>query len=94
MKLAESIFEEETGGCPAATSPTRRSSSASARRCLRRAEMVEGRPLPATQALIDWFELSSKQRSFIEAAAAMNLAAKARFPARSADGPRLRENTG
>jgi pyrroloquinoline quinone (PQQ) biosynthesis protein C len=38
--------------------------------------MTEGRPLPATRALIDWFELSTKQRSFIEAAAAMNLAAE------------------
>jgi len=38
--------------------------------------MIEGRPLPATRSLIDWFELSTKQRSFIEAAAAMNLAAE------------------
>jgi pyrroloquinoline quinone (PQQ) biosynthesis protein C len=57
--------------------------------------MTEGRPLPATRALIDWFELSTKQRSFIEAAAAINLAAEGQVP--GAFGPmarRLQENYG
>ena len=62
---------------------------------LAREEMTEGRPLPATRALIDWFELSTKQRSFIEAAAAINLAAEGQVP--GAFGPmarRLQENYG
>jgi hypothetical protein len=50
--------------------------------------MTEGRPLPATCALIDWFELSTKQRSFIEAAAAINLAAEGQVP--GAFGPMAR----
>src|SRR5262245_63054389 len=57
--------------------------------------MVAGQPLPATRALIDWFELATKQRSFIEAAAAMNLAAEGQVP--GAFGPmarRLQENYG
>jgi len=50
---------------------------------------------PATRALIDWFELSTKQRSFIEGAAAINLAAEGQVP--GAFGPmarRLQENYG
>src|SRR5262249_18501110 len=76
IELAESIYEEETGRISGANRPHPeifiRFGEALG---VSRIEMVEGRPLPATRALIDWFELSSKQRSFIEAAAAMNLAA-------------------
>ncbi len=42
--------------------------------------MLEGEPLPETAALIDWFELSTKQRSFLEGAAAINLAAEGQVP--------------
>jgi pyrroloquinoline-quinone synthase len=77
MALAESIYEEETGRISGCNQPHPeifiRFGEAIG---LARAEMVEGKPLPATRALIDWFELSTKQRSFIEAAAAMNLAAE------------------
>ena len=55
----------------------------------------EIRPLPATRSLIDWFELSTKQRSFIEGAAAINLAAEGQVP--GAFGPmarRLQEHYG
>ena len=38
--------------------------------------------------MIDWFELATKQRSFIEAAAAMNLAAEGQVP--GAFGPMAR----
>ena len=96
MKLAESIYEEDTGRLSGCNLPHPeifiRFGEAVG---LTRAEMVEGRPLPATRALIDWFELSSKQRSFIEAAAAMNLAAEGQVP--GAFGPmarRLQENYG
>jgi pyrroloquinoline-quinone synthase len=96
MKLAESVYEEETGRVSGCNLPHPelfiRFGEAVG---LARAEMVEGRPLPATRALIDWFELSTKQRSFIEAAAAINLAAEGQVP--GAFGPmarRLQENYG
>jgi pyrroloquinoline-quinone synthase len=96
MELAESIYEEETGRISGCNQPHPelfiRFGEAVG---LKRAEMVEGRPLPATRALIDWFELSTKQRSFIEAAAAINLAAEGQVP--GAFGPmarRLQENYG
>jgi pyrroloquinoline-quinone synthase len=96
MKLAESVYEEETGRLSGCNLPHPelfiRFGEAVG---LKRAEMVEGRPLPATRALIDWFELSTKQRSFIEAAAAINLAAEGQVP--GAFGPmarRLQEHYG
>jgi pyrroloquinoline-quinone synthase len=96
MELAESIYEEETGRLSGCNHPHPelfiRFGEAVG---LTRAEMVEGHPLPATRALIDWFELSTKQRSFIEAAAAINLAAEGQVP--GAFGPlarRLQKNYG
>jgi pyrroloquinoline-quinone synthase len=96
MALAESIYEEETGRISGCNQPHPelfiRFGEAVG---LARAEMTDGRPLPATRALIDWFELSTKQRSFIEAAAAMNLAAEGQVS--GAFGPmarRLQENYG
>ena len=96
MELAESVYEEETGRLSGCNQPHPelfiRFGEALG---LRRAELVEGRPLPATRALIDWFELSTKQRSFIEAAAAMNLAAEGQVV--GAFGPmarRLQKNYG
>ncbi len=95
-ELAENVYEEETGrlsGCNQSHPELfLRFGEAVG---LTRAEMVEGRPLPATRALIDWFELSTKQRSFIEAAAAINLAAEGQVP--GAFGPmarRLQEHYG
>jgi pyrroloquinoline-quinone synthase len=96
MALAESVYEEETGRISGCNQPHPelfiRFGEAIG---LKRAEMVEGGALPATRALIDWFELSTKQRSFIEAAAAINLAAEGQVP--GAFGPmarRLQENYG
>ena len=96
MELAESVYEEETGRLSGCNQPHPelfiRFGEAIG---LSRAEMVEGRPLPATRALIDWFELSTKQRSFIEGAAAINLAAEGQVP--GAFGPmarRLQEHYG
>jgi pyrroloquinoline-quinone synthase len=89
MELAESVYEEETGRLSGCNLPHPelfiRFGEAVG---LAREEMVEGRPLPATRALIDWFELSTKQRSFIEAAAAINLAAEGQVP--GAFGPMAR----
>lgn len=96
MELAESVYEEETGRISGCNLPHPelfiRFGEALG---LARADMVEGRPLPGTRALIDWFELSTKQRSFIEAAAAINLAAEGQVP--GAFGPmarRLQEHYG
>jgi pyrroloquinoline-quinone synthase len=96
IELAESVYEEETGRISGCNLPHPelfiRFGEAVG---LARAELVEGRPLPATRALIDWFELSTKQRSFIEAAAAINLAAEGQVP--GAFGPmarRLQEHYG
>lgn len=95
-ELAESVYEEETGRISGCNQPHPelfiRFGEAVG---LQRSEMTEGIPLPATRALIDWFELSTKQRSFIEAAAAINLAAEGQVP--GAFGPmarRLQENYG
>ena len=89
MALAESIYEEETGRISGCNQPHPelfiRFGAAIG---LSRAALTEGRPLPATRALIDWFELSTKQRSFIEAAAAINLAAEGQVP--GAFGPMAR----
>jgi pyrroloquinoline-quinone synthase len=89
MELAENIYEEETGRVSGANQPHPelfiRFGEALG---LAREEMVEGRPLPGTRALIDWFELSTKQRSFIEGAAAINLAAEGQVP--GAFGPMAR----
>lgn len=89
IALAESIYEEETGRLSGCNLPHPelfiRFGEATG---LRREEMVDGRPLPATRALIDWFELSTKQRSFIEGAAAINLAAEGQVP--GAFGPMAR----
>ena len=89
MELAENIYEEETGRISGCNQPHPelfiRFGEAVG---LERSEMTEGQPLPATRALIDWFELSTKQRSFIEAAAAINLAAEGQVP--GAFGPMAR----
>ncbi len=81
IELAESIYEEETGRISGANEPhpelfIRFGESIG----LARADMVDGVALPATASLIDWFELSTRQRSFIEAAAAINLAAEGQVP--------------
>jgi pyrroloquinoline-quinone synthase len=89
IALAESVYEEETGRLSGCNLPHPelfiRFGEAVG---LQRADLVEGRPLPATRALIDWFELSTKQRSFIEGAAAINLAAEGQVP--GAFGPMAR----
>jgi len=47
---------------------------------LTREEMTEAAPLPQTAALIDWFELSTRERPFLEGAAAITLAAEGQVP--------------
>ena len=80
-ELAESVYEEETGRISGCNRPHPEVFITFGEALgLARNEMTEGRPLPATRALIDWFELSTKQRSFIEAAAAISLAAEGQVP--------------
>jgi len=79
--LAESLYEEETGrisgcGLPHPELFIRFGEAVG----LERRELVDGVPLPSTDSLLHWFELSTKQRSFIEGAAAMNLAAEGQVP--------------
>jgi pyrroloquinoline-quinone synthase len=89
MELAESVYEEETGRLSGCNLPHPELFIKFGEAVgLKREDMTEGRPLPGTRALIDWFELSTKQRSFIEAAAAINLAAEGQVP--GAFGPMAR----
>jgi pyrroloquinoline-quinone synthase len=81
IELAESLYEEETGrisGCTVSHPELfiRFGESVGAARDA----MVHGTPLPATAALIDWFETSTRKHPFIEGAAATNLAAEGQVP--------------
>ena len=80
-ELAESLYEEETGrisgcGLPHPELFIRFGEALG----MAREEMTAADPLPGTAALIDWFELSTRQRSFIEGAAAITLAAEGQVP--------------
>jgi pyrroloquinoline-quinone synthase len=81
VELAESLYEEETGrisGC-AVSHPElfiRFGESVG----VPRAAMVDGVALPSTAALIDWFLGSTRERPFVEGAAATNLAAEGQVP--------------
>ena len=79
--LAESLYEEETGRISGCDLPHPelfiRFGEALG---LAREELVQGEPLPSTASLIHWFELSTRQRSFLEGAAAINLAAEGQVP--------------
>jgi pyrroloquinoline-quinone synthase len=81
VKLAESLYEEETGrisGCNVSHPELFiRFGEAIG---IQRDQMVDGTPLPGTAALIEWFERSTRERSFLEGAAATNLAAEGQVP--------------
>src|SRR5215813_11836002 len=81
IELAESLYEEETGrisGCRVSHPELfiRFGEGVG----VAREAMVDGVPLPATAALIGWFESSTKEHPFIEGAAATNLAAEGQVP--------------
>ena len=81
IELAESLYEEETGrisGCDVSHPElfVRFGEGVG----VRRDAMVDGVPLPATAALIDWFVRSTREYPFIEGAAATNLAAEGQVP--------------
>ncbi len=81
IELAESLYEEETGqisGCGMAH-PELFIKFGEAVGC-KRDDMIDAAALPGTAALIHWFETSTKNRSFLEGAAAINLAAEGQVP--------------
>jgi len=81
VELAESLYEEETGrisGCNVSHPELFiRFGEAVG---VSRTAMERGVPLPTTAALIDWFLESTRDRPFIEGAAATNLAAEGQVP--------------
>ena len=81
VELAESLYEEETGrisGC--GVSHPELFIRFGVALGLERDAMLDGVPLPGTAALIDWFERSTRELSFLEGAAAINLAAEGQVP--------------
>ncbi len=81
IELAESLYEEETGrvsGCNVSHPELfiRFGEGVD----VPREAMTDGAPLPATAALIEWFQRSTRELPFIEGAAATNLAAEGQVP--------------
>jgi pyrroloquinoline-quinone synthase len=80
VKLAESLYEEETGQISGSAPHPELFIRLGLGLGMAREEMAEARPMPSTAALIDWFELSTKDRSFAEGIAAINVAAEGQVP--------------
>ena len=76
LKLAESLYEEETGKLSGTKPHPELFLDFCAALDLDRAAVAATTPLPATAALIHWFEYSTKILPFIEGVAAINLAAE------------------
>ena len=75
-KLAESVYEEETGKLSGSKPHPELFIDFAVGVGLRREEVLAAEPLPSTAALIHWFEFSTKILSFLEGVAAINLAAE------------------
>ncbi len=75
-KLAESVYEEETGKLSGSKPHPELFIDFAVGVGLRREEVLTAEPLPSTAALIHWFEYSTKVLSFLEGVAAINLAAE------------------
>ncbi|HVN90002.1 MAG TPA: iron-containing redox enzyme family protein [Candidatus Binataceae bacterium] len=80
LKLAESLYEEETGQLSGSAPHPELFIRLGTGLGMKREELTEAKPLPSTAALIDWFELSTKDRSFDEGIAAINVAAEGQVP--------------
>ena len=76
MKLAESVYEEETGRLSGSKAHPELFLDFATGLGLRRDEVLSAPALPSTAALIHWFEYSTKILSFLEGVAAINLAAE------------------
>jgi pyrroloquinoline-quinone synthase len=79
-KLAESLYEEETGLISGSAPHPELFIRLGLGLGLARADMINGKPLASTAALTDWFELSTKDRSFNEGIGAINVAAEGQVP--------------
>jgi pyrroloquinoline-quinone synthase len=76
LKLAESVYEEETGKLSGSKPHPELFLDFAAGLGLGREAMLRAEPLASTTALIHWFEYSTKVLSFLEGVAAINLAAE------------------
>lgn len=76
VKLAESVYEEETGRLSGSKAHPELFLDFAAGVGVPRARMLATQPLPSTSALIQWFEYSTKILPFHEGVAAINLAAE------------------
>jgi pyrroloquinoline-quinone synthase len=76
IKLAESVYEEETGRLSKSKPHPELFLDFCAGLGLAREDVLGAEPLPGTTALIHWFELSTRERPFLEGVAAINLAAE------------------
>src|SRR5579885_1949894 len=74
LKLAESLYEEETGKISGSDAHPELFIGLGLG--MKREEMTEAVPLPSTASLIDWFELSTRDRTFAEGIGAINVAAE------------------
>ncbi|HEY6394093.1 MAG TPA: iron-containing redox enzyme family protein [Candidatus Binataceae bacterium] len=80
VKLAESLYEEETGKISGSEAHPELFIRLGIGLGMTREDMTGAKPLPSTAALIDWFELSTKDRSFTEGIGAINVAAEGQVP--------------
>ena len=80
VKLAESLYEEETGKISGSEPHPELFIRLGVGLGMKREDLTGARPLPSTAALIDWFELSTKDRSFAEGIGAINVAAEGQVP--------------
>ncbi len=77
IRLAESLYEEETGRISGVNKPHPEVFlDFCASVGLDRRDVVSAQPLPSTAALVQWFEYSTKILPFLEGVAAINLAAE------------------
>lgn len=76
IKLAESVYEEETGRLSKSKPHPELFLDFCAGLGVAREEVLAAEPLPGTAALVHWFELSTRERPFLEGVAAINLAAE------------------
>ncbi|HKM99897.1 MAG TPA: iron-containing redox enzyme family protein [Candidatus Binataceae bacterium] len=76
LKLAESLYEEETGKISGSAPHPELFIRFGTGLGMERGELTDATPLPSTASLIDWFELSTKDRSFAEGIGAINVAAE------------------
>ncbi|HEU4428678.1 MAG TPA: iron-containing redox enzyme family protein, partial [Myxococcota bacterium] len=80
-ELAESVYEEETGRISGCNLPHPRLFGSFAEAVgVPWDELIRSEPLPSTAALIHWFETSTRNRSFLEGAAAIQLSAEGQVP--------------